>query len=189
MNLKLTVIFCFSVLYCILEVYLNLRQKQSSKVEKRNDKGSLAGLYLSIGLGYFLAFSVGSLKTGRIYHWNTLFAIGFILVALGLIIRILALITLKKYFTYSVSKIENHKLIETGLYKRIRHPGYLGQIIIFLGISVTLSNWLSVLLMMISVLTGYIYRINTEERFMSDQMGKKYSDYKLRTKRLIPGIY
>ena len=43
--------------------------------------------------------------------------------------------TLRQYFTYSVAKVEDHKLIETGLYKNIRHPGYLGQLLIFLGIS------------------------------------------------------
>jgi protein-S-isoprenylcysteine O-methyltransferase Ste14 len=65
----------------------------------------------------------------------------------------------------------------------------LGQLIIFLGISTSLSNWLSVLLMIIAVLFGYIYRINIEERFMINQMGQKYIDYQKRTKKLIPMIY
>lgn len=108
---------------------------------------------------------------------------------LGLIIRINSILTLKQQFTYTVTKIENHELIETGLYKVIRHPGYLGQLIIFLGISVSLSNWISILSMILSVLIGYIYRIKTEEKFMIEQMGDKYIDYQKRTKRLIPMIY
>jgi protein-S-isoprenylcysteine O-methyltransferase Ste14 len=88
-----------------------------------------------------------------------------------------------------VTKVENHELIETGLYKYIRHPGYLGQLIIFLGIATSLSNWLSVLLMIIPVLLGYINRINVEEKFMIEQMGQHYVDYQKRTKRLIPHIY
>jgi protein-S-isoprenylcysteine O-methyltransferase Ste14 len=98
-------------------------------------------------------------------------------------------LTLKKQFTYTVTKIENHELIETGLYKNIRHPGYLGQLIIFLGISTCLSNWLSILLMIIPVLLGYLNRINIEEKFMVEQMGQKYLDYQKRTKKLIPTIY
>jgi protein-S-isoprenylcysteine O-methyltransferase Ste14 len=100
-----------------------------------------------------------------------------------------SIIRLKQQFTYTVTKIENHELIETGLYKIIRHPGYLGQLIIFLGTSVCLSNWLSILLMIIPVLSGYLNRINVEEKFMVQQMGQKYLDYRKRTKRLIPGIY
>jgi protein-S-isoprenylcysteine O-methyltransferase Ste14 len=98
-------------------------------------------------------------------------------------------VKLKQQFTYTVTRIENHELIETGLYKIIRHPGYLGQLIIFLGISVCLSNWLSIILMIIPVLSGYLNRIKVEERFMVEQMGQKYLDYRKRTKRLIPSLY
>jgi protein-S-isoprenylcysteine O-methyltransferase Ste14 len=111
------------------------------------------------------------------------------LFVIGLMIRIHSILTLKQYFTYSVAKVENHKIIETGLYKLIRHPGYLGQLMIFIGISISLSNWLSVLAMMIPVAIGYGYRIDVEERFMLEQFGKNYSDYQKRTKRIIPMIY
>jgi protein-S-isoprenylcysteine O-methyltransferase Ste14 len=88
-----------------------------------------------------------------------------------------------------VVKLENHELIETGLYKSIRHPGYLGQLIIFLGTSICLSNWASMIIMIILVLVGYLNRINVEEKFMSKELGQKYVDYQTRTKRLIPMIY
>jgi protein-S-isoprenylcysteine O-methyltransferase Ste14 len=100
-----------------------------------------------------------------------------------------SILKLRKQFTYTITKIENHELVETGLYKIIRHPGYLGQLIIFLGTSVCLSNWLSVLLMIIPVLAGYLNRINVEEKFMVEQLGQKYLDYRKRTKRLIPAVY
>jgi protein-S-isoprenylcysteine O-methyltransferase Ste14 len=140
-------------------------------------------------MGYWLSFIIASTKIGRIYHWNTFFVIGSFLVLTGLIIRVTSIMKLRQQFTYTVTRLENHELIETGLYKIIRHPGYLGQLIIFLGISVCLSNWLSILLMIIPVLSGYLHRINVEERFMIEQMGEKYLDYRKRTKRLIPSIY
>jgi protein-S-isoprenylcysteine O-methyltransferase Ste14 len=107
----------------------------------------------------------------------------------GLIVRVTSILQLKQQFTYTVTKIENHELIKTGLYKIIRHPGYLGQLIIFLGIATCLSNWLSILLMIIPVLLGYLNRIIVEEKFMIEQMGQKYPDYQKRTRRLIPAIY
>lgn len=189
MNTKMIIIIGFSILYGFFENFLNIRQRIKSNVTNSGDKGSLLLLYISITVGYFLSFSTCASKIGRIYYWNTFFAIGFVLIIIGLIIRILAILTLKQYFTYSVAKIENHKLIEIGLYKSIRHPGYLGQLIIFLGISISLSNWLSVVLMMMPITIGYIYRIRTEEKFMIEQMGENYLKYKYRTKRLIPKIY
>ena len=189
MNTKLIIIIGFSYLYGFFELFMNFRQRRKSNVINSGDKGSLRLLYILITVGYVLSFSIGSTKIGRIYHWDTLFAIGVVLIVIGLIIRIQSIWTLKQYFTYSVAKIENHKLIETGLYKSIRHPGYLGQLIIFIGISTSLSNWLSIVFMIIPIAIGYNYRIKIEERFMIEQIGENYLNYKNRTKRLIPMIY
>jgi len=189
MNMKLVIIIGFSYLYGFFEVFMNLRQRRKSKIISSRDKGSLWLLYVLITIGYILSFSIGMTKTGRIYHWNLLFAIGAIMILIGLIIRIKSIMTLKQYFTYSVAKVENHQLIENGLYKRIRHPGYLGQMVIFMAISASLSNWISIVFMIIPITVGYIYRINIEERFMIEQIGEKYIQYQNRTKRLIPMIY
>jgi protein-S-isoprenylcysteine O-methyltransferase Ste14 len=189
MNIKLILIIVFSTLYGLFEIFMSRRQQDNRKIYKSGDKGSIWLLTISISLGYWLSFIIASTKIGRIYHWNTFFVIGSVLALIGLIIRVTSIIQLKQQFTYTVTKLENHELIEKGLYKIIRHPGYLGQLIIFLGTSVCLSNWLSILLMIIPVLSGYLYRINVEERFMVEQMGQKYLDYRKRTKRLIPMIY
>ena len=189
MDIKLILIIAFSYLYGFFEVFMSVRQRRKNTIAKSGDKGSIWILYISIGIGYWLSFSIGATKIGRMNHRNTFFIIGAIMTIIGLIIRITAIMTLKKQFTYTVTKVDNHELIENGLYKSIRHPGYLGQMIIFLGISTALSNWLSILLMIIPVIIGYIYRIMVEEKFMIEQIGQKYMDYQKRTKRLIPMIY
>lgn len=182
-------ILSFTYLYGFFEIFMSVKQIRKRNIVKKGDRLSIWILTLFIAIGYSLSFYIASTKTGRIYHWNMLFIIGAVIAISGLIIRINSILTLKQQFTYTVTKIENHELIETGLYKVIRHPGYLGQLIIFLGITVSLSNWISILSMMISVLIGYIYRIKTEEKFMIEQLGDKYIDYQKRTKRLIPSIY
>jgi protein-S-isoprenylcysteine O-methyltransferase Ste14 len=189
MNFKLIIVIVFSVLYGLFEIFMSRRNQNNRKIFKTGDKGSIWLLTISISMGYWLSFIAASTKLGRIYHWNTFFVIGSLLVLIGLIIRVTSILKLRQQFTYTVTRIENHELVETGLYKIIRHPGYLGQLIIFMGTSVCLSNWLSILLMIIPVFLGYLNRINVEERFMVEQMGQKYLDYRKRTKRLIPGIY
>jgi protein-S-isoprenylcysteine O-methyltransferase Ste14 len=189
MDIKLVIIITFSILYGLFEFYLGWSHSQKGNIVKAGDRLSVWIIVLSISIGYWLSFFIGATKTGRIYHWNIFFAAGFILIIIGLIIRVTSIMTLRQQFTYTVTKIEDHELIEKGLYKTIRHPGYLGQLIIFTGISTTLSNWLSVLFMIVPVLLGYIYRIHVEEKFMIEQMGQKYTDYQKRTKRLIPMIY
>jgi protein-S-isoprenylcysteine O-methyltransferase Ste14 len=189
MIVKLILIIAFSILYGFFEILMSRRNRDNKKISKTGDKGSIWLLIISISMGYWLSFIAASTKTGRLPHWNTFFLIGSVIVVIGLIIRVTSILKLKQQFTYTVTNVENHELIETGLYGIIRHPGYLGQLIIFLGTSVCLSNWLSMLLMMISVLAGYLNRISVEEKFMAEQMGQKYLDYRKRTKRLIPFIY
>jgi len=189
MDPKIIIIIAISYLYGFFEVFMNLRQRSKSNVITSRDKGSLWLLYSLITIGYTLSFSIGASKIGRIYYWDTFFAIGMTLIGLGLMVRIHSILTLKQYFTYSISKVENHKIIETGLYKFIRHPGYLGQIFIFMGISISISNWLSILAMMLAITLAYLYRIKVEERFMLEQIGENYLNYQNRTKRLIPMIF
>jgi len=189
MDPKILIIIAVSYLYGFFEVFMNLRQRGRTKVTTSRDKGSLRWLYILITVGYALSFSIGATKLGRIYEWNTFFPIGMALVLIGLMIRIHSIRTLNQFFTYSIAKMENHKIIETGLYKFIRHPGYLGQLIIFIGISTAMSNWLSILFMMIPITIGYLYRIQVEEKFMIDQLGEDYLNYQERTNRIIPLLF
>jgi len=189
MDPKIIITIAVSYLYFFFEVFWNLKQKRQSNVTTSSDKGSLRLLYGLITTGYFLSFAIGVIKLGRIYHWNTFFAIGMSLFVIGLVIRIYSILTLRQFFTYSVAKVQDHEIIETGLYKFIRHPGYLGQFIIFLGISTSISNWLSVLAMMLPITLAYLYRIKVEERFMLEQLGENYLNYQNRTKRLIPLVF
>jgi protein-S-isoprenylcysteine O-methyltransferase Ste14 len=71
-------------------------------------------------------------------------------------------------YAYSVARVDHHPMIEAGLYKAIRHSGSVGQVMIDLGISISLSNCLSIVAMLLPIAPGYGYRINVEERFMSE---------------------
>ena len=189
MDPKIIIIIAVSYLYGFFEAFMNLRQRSKGNVTTSSDRGSLWLLYGLITVGYALSFAIGATKIGRIYYWNTFFGIGMALIVAGLAIRVHSMLTLKQFFSYSVAKVENQKIVEVGLYKFIRHPGYLGQLMIFFGISTSISNWLSVLVMMIPVIVGYHYRIQVEERFMTEQLGEDYLNYQERTKRIIPMIY
>ena len=121
MNIKLQIIIAFSFLYGFFEIFMSMRQRNKRSIVKSGDKLSIWILFISISVGYWFSFIIGATRIGRIYHWNTFFAIGSVLIIIGLIIRITSILALKQQFTYTVSTIENHELIEKGLYKSIRH--------------------------------------------------------------------
>ncbi|MEJ2594269.1 MAG: isoprenylcysteine carboxylmethyltransferase family protein [bacterium] len=82
-----------------------------------------------------------------------------------------------------------HSLVKKGLYKYIRHPSYTGSLLSFLGMGLSLNNWISTLVIFIPVLFAFIHRIRIEEKLLDEQSGMSYREYKRRTKRLVPWVY
>ena len=94
---------------------------------------------------------------------------------------------LKKGFSMFIEKVEGQKLVETGLYKHIRHPLYLGTACMFLACPVFLAAYRSLGWSLLGLLSLYV-RIRKEELFLLEHM-PGYEDYKKRTWALIPRIY
>ena len=97
--------------------------------------------------------------------------------------------TLATSFTYQVWIQAGHHLIEAGLYRRIRHPGYLGQLLVLLGVGIALANWLSIIGLMVPVLAAFLWRIRVEEEALRREFAGQFDCYAGRTCRLIPGLY
>lgn len=115
--------------------------------------------------------------------------LGCLFIAFGVTIRLIAVVTLKQQFATKVSIIERHKLVETGIYKRIRHPAYLGYLASLFGIGLVLGNWIGLTTLVVLPLLGILYRIHVEERVLLGYFGSAYQEYAKRTKRLLPGIW
>ena len=73
------------------------------------------------------------------------------------------------------------------LYKRVRHPLYLGEMVAVAGVALQyLSAW--ALLLLALVWTFLLQRMKYEERVLF-QSFPEYGAYMARTARLVPGVY
>jgi protein-S-isoprenylcysteine O-methyltransferase len=115
--------------------------------------------------------------------------LGCFFIAFGVTIRLIAVATLKTQFTVKVSIVEKHQIVETGIYRRIRHPAYLGHLASLLGIGLVLGNWVGLAALVVLPLAGILYRIHVEESVLLGYFGSAYQAYASRTKRLLPGIW
>jgi protein-S-isoprenylcysteine O-methyltransferase Ste14 len=126
-------------------------------------------------------------------NFSTLFpflgSLGCLLIALGVTIRLVAVATLKQQFTTQVTIMESHKIVETGIYKIIRHPAYLGYLASLLGIGLVLGNLVGLIALVVLPLAGILYRIHVEENVLLAYFGSEYQEYANRTKRLLPGLW
>jgi len=109
--------------------------------------------------------------------------------ALGLGLRWYSIIYLGRFFTVNVAIHSSHEVIDTGPYRRVRHPSYTGALLAFTGLALTLANWVSLLLIVVPIFWAFTRRMDTEEIALSNALGKPYTSYMQRTKRLVPSIY
>ena len=84
---------------------------------------------------------------------------------------------------------ENQTIPQRGPYHFIRHPGYLGSILMWVGAGLATTNWIIGLVLLVTMFSVYHYRILAEEAMLIDRLGEVYIQYKTRTWRLIPLVY
>ena len=120
---------------------------------------------------------------------NALFDLGIIMVICGFVIRIIATLTLKEFYTRTLKVTTTHKLIQHGIYSIIRHPGYLGVMTLLIGSGLLAGNLISLTLIIIIVPFSFIKRLLTEEKMLTENFGDDYKKYMQRTYRLIPLLF
>lgn len=173
-----------------LEIVVFLISHLSSNKGER-DKGSvyivILGFVGSIGINlYFLNNNFIFLKIKLPYKVSI---IGIILLILGIIIRTIAVGTLKNNFTLEINTSNKQKLITTGIYKYVRNPAYTGSVVSLMGIAVSLRCINAIIYSLILLIICYSYRIKIEEKALKDRFGDEFIAYCRTTKKLVPYIY
>lgn len=130
---------------------------------------------------YSLAY--GSLPRDGAISW-----IGLGAFALGIIMQAIAMWQLKGFYTVRLGIQPEHRLVTTGLYRLLRHPGYLSYIISIFGIGLSLGSFFT-LIFVVFIVIFILWRIKSEEEMLLAEFGDEYRTYMKSTKRLIPFIY
>jgi protein-S-isoprenylcysteine O-methyltransferase Ste14 len=107
----------------------------------------------------------------------------------GIIIRVLSRLALGKYYTPRLSILSDHKLITTGIYGIIRHPGYLGFLMIAAGMCLIFGSGWGIAVMAIGFFPAILFRIRREEGMLKGFFGGAYETYVARTYKLIPYLF
>jgi protein-S-isoprenylcysteine O-methyltransferase Ste14 len=184
-------VILFAYAWGVVEIFQQIKQrKQRRETVASQDRGSLIFLYICITLGYSIAIPISFSPYGRLDWGHPYWLVcGMVLIVSGLVIRYSAMQTLASYFTYAVEIQAQQRLVETGLYRYIRHPGYLGQLMVFLGIGLALANWITVLVLFVPVVVAFSRRIRVEEEALQAHFAEQFEAYRKRSWRMIPWLY
>jgi len=177
-------------LWVASEVIIGVATRTKHSTGQTRDRGSLILLWVVI-------FS--SMTAGIWYseiHPHNLFGsspavrpVALAILILGLAVRWTAIYTLGKSFSSNVAILDSQKLNRSGLYRFVRHPSYLGLLLIFLAVALHTRNWLSLTIILIPCTAVLLYRIHVEEAALRRAFGADYADYTKSTSRLLPGLY
>lgn len=186
MNPAFTAIY---IIWFLSETLLN-RLLRSKSTDKQNaDKNSLLIIWVTVIAAIIFAMYISINYYFPIYPNIAIRYIGLGIIVLGIVLRIAAVLSLGKFFTVDVTIREDHKLKKDGMYKYLRHPSYFASLLSFIGFGISINSWPGLILIIVSVITVFIFRIKIEEKILIGQFGSEYLDYKKSTRGLIPFIY
>ena len=179
-----------------LAVTLYLMEKDPKLLERRIQGGPTAEkewnqkIIQTTTAIMFIAMLVVPALDHRL-HWSTVslsVAIaGDVLVALGFLI-IFFVYKVNTFASATIQLAPEQTVISTGPYALVRHPMYMGALVLFVGMPLALGSWWG-LFVYILFMPALIWRIFEEEKFLANHLAG-YADYLKKVKyRLVPFVW
>jgi protein-S-isoprenylcysteine O-methyltransferase Ste14 len=188
----IAIILAYLLLILFFVIDARLRQGEAAKSLQgtESDRGSTMTLGRAYAIGGILLVAAPVLDyfhIARLPDWVSW--VGLALMVAGLGLRVWAIRVLGEYYTRTLRTTERQTLIDRGPYHIVRHPGYLGVLMLWVGAGLATANWIVAMLIALIMFVAYRYRIQYEEQMLAATFGEEYRRYAGRTRRLIPFLY
>jgi protein-S-isoprenylcysteine O-methyltransferase len=129
-------------------------------------------------------WEIGLLGGNREFAW-----LGILVMLGGLAFRMWSNRVLGEFYTRTLRTVVQQQLVRQGPYRILRHPGYLGMLLMWAGAGLATFNWLVIVLIVPVMLAAYCLRIAAEERMLRDRFGAEYELYRQKTWKLLPFLF
>ncbi len=187
-------IIVFAVSTNVIGIYLALKDpallERRKKFGPGQEQSPAQKIIISLAILSFLGLFVFCAIDYR-FGWSPVPAVvavaGDILVALGLLIDLIVFRE-NSYGSSTIETVAGQKVIATGPYALMRHPMYMGVLVMVIGVPLALDSWwgLAILLITIPVL---MWRILDEERLLQQEL-PGYREYTQQVRyRLVPYLW
>ncbi|MFH2094131.1 MAG: methyltransferase [Bacteroidota bacterium] len=175
------------ILACMVVIIYFLWKILESKITvsettkgENNDKGTVE-MCAAVEIGLLVSVFAYSKNV-----WLPSAIAGLILIATGLLIRFAAIAALDDGYSLRIREIKN-KVVKAGPYRLIRHPSYLGTVIVHTGLVFVFPGILPMILL-VAWYAAVFVRAATEDKFL--MKNKDYKIYSKQTSRMLfPGLY
>ena len=141
-------------------------------------------LYVLLGYSKDLFLLVTSLGFDTM-QTSLLEPFGLFVMVLGYAFFIWSVVARGRYAT-SWQMPADHKLVDWGPYRYVRHPSYLGYFLMFIGFLMLWRNILA--LIPLIAIPGYVLITRSEEKMLVAKFGEKYVQYQKHVGRFLPKV-
>ena len=118
-----------------------------------------------------------------IYRW-----LGLLMTIAGVAFAVWARVAIGSNWSGTVTVKQNHELIRTGPYALVRHPIYTGIMFAAFGTAIFHGEVQS-LIVLLAIFSVLVPKMRAEERLMTEQFGTEYTNYRQKTKALVPFLW
>jgi len=178
-----------AIAFLLFEATISLTRRPLGDA-KTKDAGTFQLIWIVITVAIVLGIVAGNLVPGaRIPAAEAIYPYAFALFVAGMVLRAWSIRTLGRFFTVQVAIAGDHRLVDTGPYRLLRHPSYTGSLLMFVGYLLCYGNALTLAIVLLSVLAVFVRRIVVEEAALAGNFGDTWTAYAKRTWRLVPLVY
>lgn len=133
-------------------------------------------------------FKIGSLTDNYEKEFGTLRYIGLCMFVVFSWLQVYAYKSLGNNYAQDIVIMKDHKLVTSGIYRFIRHPQYLSQVLSDLGAGLALLNYFIVPLVLLVEFPLFILRAINEDKLLEKHFREEFVSYKKRSGFFIPFI-
>jgi protein-S-isoprenylcysteine O-methyltransferase Ste14 len=111
------------------------------------------------------------------------------LAVIGLILRSWAYLELGDLFTWHISVQNEQKVVDTGPYRMVAHPGYSGALLTYTATGIMFQAWWATLASFLILFFVFKRRIEFEEKLLLGELGEDYRGFLHKRHKLLPPLY
>ena len=178
--------------FLVLQRVLRRGEQARSLRPNQEDKGTTRLIGLAFGLSILALILAPLLNSFEVAHLDLGSPVGWVGVALmlgGLALRWWANAVLGRFYTSTLRLAQDQQIVRAGPYRLVRHPGYGGVLLLWVGAGLASQNWAVAAIILSLMSVAYAYRIKSEESMLQTAFGDKYRGYMQSTWRLVPWVF
>lgn len=169
------------------------RKRPPAAAERRRERASILGIVLQ-GTGY------ATVWTFRRPYFTPLFSLArpleialavatLALAAASVWIIMEAIRTLGKQWSFAARLVEEHKLVTSGPYRRVRNPIYTGMLGMLVATGMAVSNGFALAAALVLFGIGTVIRVRSEEKLLRGAFGAEFEAYAREVPAVIPRLH